>query len=506
MTKSTKIITSAFCVLKLALHLVADSHSGFQGDELLHIETGKHLAFGYMEFPPLIGLLAFFQDLFHSHSIFIYHIFPHIASLIILIFVAKITIELGGKNKAVFLVLLGIIIAPSFGDSQQNFQPVVFSQLFWTLGFYYLVRFVKFLDKKSLWLLTFSCILGFLSKYDAVFFIFGLASLLFFTRTRNALIRNKFWLHVLVGLVFILPNLIWQFLHDYPAIQMFNRLYETQLDKISRVTNIMGLLIAMNPIVTLLLFLPGVYFMTSSKNKLLIFPVATSIVLSFLFLLYENGKSYYFFPIVLTILPFGAIFLEQIILKRYRWSIYPITILIFFGGILIPFGMPIYSLNRYLTKIYPFEKKEIDGGKFAVRNDAYYNKQKWRTTLREMKSVYDSLPMDERKYCLVWAKHYGQAGAINLFRDQYDLPEAFSYHGSFYTWAPNGQMPKTIIALSYMVGNFFQPYFGTITKVRTIYNPYSATDEQLYQYIYICKNPKQSFEVMKELFKTRIFE
>ncbi len=34
-------------------------HLGFQGNELLHIETGNHLALGYMEFPPLIGLLAF---------------------------------------------------------------------------------------------------------------------------------------------------------------------------------------------------------------------------------------------------------------------------------------------------------------------------------------------------------------------------------------------------------------------------------------------------------------
>lgn len=130
MTRQTKWIVFIFCIIKLTLHLIADSHSGFQGDELLHIETGKHLAFGYMEFPPLIGLLAFIQNLFHSHSVFVHHIFPHLASIAIMIFVAKTTFELGGKNKAVFLVLLGIIIAPAFGRSQQLFQPVVFSQVF----------------------------------------------------------------------------------------------------------------------------------------------------------------------------------------------------------------------------------------------------------------------------------------------------------------------------------------------------------------------------------------
>ncbi|MEO7047446.1 MAG: glycosyltransferase family 39 protein, partial [Ferruginibacter sp.] len=273
MNKQTKIILLVFCAISLTLNLVADSHSGFQGDELLHIATGKHLAFGYMEFPPLIGLFAFFQSLFHSHSVFVYHIFPHIASILILIFSAKITLELGGSSKAVFLVLLAIIIAPGFGASQQIFQPVVFSQLFWTFSFYYLVRFVKYLDRKSLWLLTFSCILGFLSKYDAIFFIIGLAPLLLLTRTRNALVKNKFWLNVLVALVCISPNLIWQISNDYPALQMFNRLYQTQLDKISRIGNIKELLIAINPVVTLLLFLPGIYYMISAKNRSLIFPV-----------------------------------------------------------------------------------------------------------------------------------------------------------------------------------------------------------------------------------------
>jgi hypothetical protein len=35
----------------------------------MHIYTGNHLAFGYMDFPPVLGLLAFFQNLLNLHSI-----------------------------------------------------------------------------------------------------------------------------------------------------------------------------------------------------------------------------------------------------------------------------------------------------------------------------------------------------------------------------------------------------------------------------------------------------
>ncbi len=506
MNKQAKWMVLFFCIIKLVLHLIADFHSGFQGDELLHIETGNHLAFGYMEFPPLIALLAFIQNLFQSNSVFVHHLFAHIAALLIIVYTAKTTHELGGKNKAIFLVLLAIIIAPGFGRSQQLFQPVVFSQLFWVLGFYQLTRFIKYLDKKSLWYLTLFCILGFLIKYDSIFFLFGLASLLFFKRTRTALIAHKFWVNVLVFLICILPNIIWQIANDFPLFQMMDRLYETQLEKISRLDIIVDLLIAVNPLVSLLLVIPAVFYLFWKKDNTLFRALLVAIGMSFLLLLYKNGKSYYFFPIIITLLPFGAIFWEQIVLAKRKWVIYIITPLMLIGAVLIPFGMPVYSFNRYLEKVYPHEKKEIEGGEYGVKYDEYYTQEKWATTMQKLKAVYANLPENEKQDCLIWGKHYAQAGAVNLYGKEYNLPKAFSYHGSFYSWVPKGEIPNTVIGLSYRVGDFFKTYFKEVTLVDSIYNPYADNEEELYQRIYICRDPKQDFNKIKELFKARIFE
>jgi hypothetical protein len=506
MNRQTKLIVLFFCVLKLILHLIADSHSGFQGDELLHIETGKHLAFGYMEFPPLIAIIAFIQNIFHSNSIFIHHLFSHIASLFIIIYVAKTTHELGGKNIAVFLVMLAILIAPGFERSQQLFQPVVFNQLFWVLAFYQLIQFIKNLDKKSLRYLTLFCILGFLTKYNSLLFVFGLTSLLLFKRTRTALIKYKFWIHLFVFILCITPNIIWQYLNDFPLLQMTERLYETQLDKISRIQNLKNLSIAINPMVTILILIPAFFYILKSKSVFLIQILSITIGLSFLLLLYKNGKGYYFFPIILTLLPFGSLFWEQIVFNKRKWILYPISFLMILGAVLIPFGMPVYSFNRYLDKVYPHEKKDIKGGEFGVKYDEYYTRNKWKTTMQTLKSVYDSLPKNEKTNALIWGKHYAQAGAVNLFGESYKLPKAFSYHGSFYSWTPKGKMPNTTVALSYQVGDFFKNYFDEVTLVKSIYNPYANTEEELYQRIYICKKPKQDFQKMKELFKNRIFE
>lgn len=504
MTKQIKLILVVFCSIKLALHLIADSNSGFQGDELLHIETGNHLAFGFMEFPLMIGVLAFIQNLFHSHSVYVNHIFAHLASILILILVAKITIELGGKAKAVFLVLLCIIIAPAFGRSQQLFQPVVFSQLFWVLNFYWLTKYVKYLDKKYLWLLTLGTALAFLTKYDAVFFIFGVSSLLLFKTTRLALIKHRFWWNVGAFILLISPNIIWQFANDFPVFQMFNRLYETQLDKLTPIQVLGNLIMALNPMTLFISIAAIVAVFHHSVGAYR--PLAVSIFLSAILLAFSEGKGYYFYPLALTLLTFGAVFWENTILAKRKWLLYPLTFLLLTGSVLIPFGMPIFPLESYLVHGYPHEKKEVAGGKYAIKFDERYSKKKWAVTLKELQQVYDSLPKTERENTLIWGKHYGQAGAVNLFRKEYGLPMAFSLHGSFYNWIPKGEMAPVTIALGYDVGNFFKEYFEEVTEVKTIYNPYSENEEELHQHIYICKKPKQSFDELKELFRNRVFE
>jgi hypothetical protein len=42
--KTEHLIIAVFLVFNLTLHIIGDLNSGFQGDELLHIEAGRHLA------------------------------------------------------------------------------------------------------------------------------------------------------------------------------------------------------------------------------------------------------------------------------------------------------------------------------------------------------------------------------------------------------------------------------------------------------------------------------
>jgi len=508
MTKQTKLVILIFCILKLTLHLIADSHSGFSGDELLHIQTGNHLAFGYMEFPPMIGLLAFNQNLFHAHSVFVYHICPYIAMLLIIIYVGNIATELGGKSIAVFIALFCLLVAPGFEGSQQPFAPVVFIQLFWVLCFYQLTRFIKYGEEKYLWYLTIFISLFFLTKYDAIFFCFGLLSLLLYRKTRVVLVKGKYWQYLIISFLILLPNIIWQYVNGWPALQMFHRLYQTQLDNVTPLSVIRDIFLSVNPIAFILILPALVFSFVDKKNKNFHRQLVCSISLSVLFLAFCKGKAYYFFPIMLTTLPFCGIFWESMILPKRKWLLYSLSFILLIGAVLIPFGMPVYSFHHYLNSVYKYSPKEIKNGKEVLPIQEYYAKEKWKETLTQLQLVYNSLSADEKRNCLIWGKHYSQAGAVELFRNDYGLPHAFSYHGSFYSWAPTGKMPETVIAFSYNDAgdNFFTPFFEEVTPVRKIYSDYASSEGWVVQTIYVCKKPKQDFDKMKEFFKKRIFE
>ncbi|MCC7244061.1 MAG: hypothetical protein IT269_00160, partial [Saprospiraceae bacterium] len=222
--------------------------------------------------------------------------------------------------------------------------------------------------------------------------------------------------------------------------------------------------------------------------------------------IFQKGKSYYFFPVILTVLPFGGLFLSQFLAQKANWMYYPVIFLYLLGMALIPFGMPVYTFQHYLNSIYKYENKTLAGATSPVKYEEYYATEKWTETMKSLSKIHERLSTEEKKNCVIWGKHYGQAGAINMYRNDYNLPKAFSCHGSYYNWMPKGKIPDTIIALSYQVGDFFNPYFEEVNIVDSIYNPYADNEEELYQIIYVCKKPKQSFDNLKELFRERIFE
>lgn len=489
-------------VVKLVLQLTATAHSGYHGDELLHIEAGKHLAFGYMDFPPFIGLLAWIQNLFHSDSLFINHLFNYINAILIILFCGLITIQLGGRVLAVLITESAILFSPGFGVSQYLFLPTAFEQLFWVLIIYFTIEFCNTQNTKYLIYISLFSAIGFLNKYSIVFLFAGFVfSVLLFRR--DLLRKRMSWVALLFFMILILPNLLWQMNNGFPVLHHMSVLYETQLDKQSFVNELTALIMYLNP-VTLIIWLSALLIVPfNSKFKTVKLPVFT-LLFSCLFLMLSKGKSYYFFPIILTLIPFGAVYSEQLIHTK-KWIGYGYMFLLISLGIyLLPHGIPLLTLEKYIET---YDLKPNNDDKIPLPFENFYSNKNWDRILQSVSHTYKALSSEDRKQCYVWGRHYSMAGGINLMGSKYNLPEAFSFHSSFYSWVPNFDKNIVVIAISEsnLKRSFWEQYFNTVEEVDVIENRY-ASEKSWYNYrIFTCRDIKYNSKELKHLFKDQIF-
>jgi hypothetical protein len=502
------IIIILVVIIKTALHLIADSNSGLDGDEVYHIEIGKHLAFGYMEFPPLIGLLSWIQNLFNSDSIYIHHLFVHIATALIIILCGLTVMRLGGKWKAVLLCLGCTLSATCFGKTQNAFQPVVFDQLFWVLSFYLIVSFIKTNKNKYLILLSISLAFGFLTKYSILFFVasFAISVLLF---KRELMKERVFWIAFLVFILIISPNIIWQINNRFPVFAHFSRLYEAHLDKIRPIENLVELILDVNPF-TIFVWVTGtiiIPFLPFYKNfRLGLFIIFSSFILMFI----ANGKAYYFYPIVLMSFVSGSVIIEYLLINKNWLLIGYTSLILLMAPISALSGLPILSRDKYVRF---FSLKKNEAGVTPIM-DAYCYGEMWTNLNRAIKNIYLKLPESERENCLIWGDTYSWASAVNLYSGKNNIPKAFSFHGSYHLWLPEFSTGINVIAIfntetkeEYKsILDHYKVYFNDMELKEQLFNQYTNDETDYYFNIFLCRGIEFDSKTMAIKMKHRVFE
>lgn len=494
------IIIIVAALIKLLLYQVALLNSGYAGDELLHIDAGNHLAFGYMDFPPMIGIIAWMQNLFNSDSIFIHHLFLSIAGVLVLIFSGLITMKLGGNWLAVLMTSLCFIFSPGFNGN--HFSPTIFEGLFWVICTYFIVLYCNKENGRYFYFMGLFAALGFLSKYSIVFLLSGVFfSILFFRR--SILKRQDFWLGFILFLIIISPNMWWQYSNEFPIIRHMSELYDTQLNQISIISEIKTLITFLNPAIFILV-LPTLIIIPFHhqyrKYRLLSF----SLLFALISLLLAKGKFYYFFLIVAGLIPFASVYFVNLF-RDQKWILYSfIGILCIFGIWLVPHMLPVLKLEKYIA-LYGIKQNEH--GKIPLPYANYYSYKIWPQILYTVKETYDNLTEKEQKNCLVWGRHYSYAGGINLLGKKYGLPKAFSFHSSYYAWVPEFSKDITIIAIgeSDWTKQHYEHYFEEVERVGVIENPYAKKPSWFNHNIYLCKKLKYNSTELKILFKDEIY-
>ena len=91
-------------------HLATATIYSYHRDEFYYLASGRRLAWGYVDHPPLTPVLYRFSDAVFGHSVFALRIVPAVLHGVAVVLVALLARELGGSLRAQLIAALGTAV------------------------------------------------------------------------------------------------------------------------------------------------------------------------------------------------------------------------------------------------------------------------------------------------------------------------------------------------------------------------------------------------------------
>ncbi|HLY78443.1 MAG TPA: glycosyltransferase family 39 protein, partial [Caulobacteraceae bacterium] len=175
--------------VKLLVHLVTTGRFGYSYfvDELYYLACARHLAWGFVDMPPLFPAIVAAIHATLGDSLLALRLLPALAGAALVLMTGLMARDLGGRRFAQGIAALAVLVAPIWLALHSIDTMNALDQLFWTGCAWILLRIVRD-DRPQLWLL-FGAVagVGMLDKHSMAFFGVAVAAAVLLTPERRAL-------------------------------------------------------------------------------------------------------------------------------------------------------------------------------------------------------------------------------------------------------------------------------------------------------------------------------
>lgn len=472
--KKSSLILILFIIVKFILqYTLISPEYDLQRDEYLHLDQGNHIAWGYISVPPVSSWISWLIKVL-GDSVFWIRFFPALFGALTIVVVWKAIEELKGGLFACILTALGLLFS-SLLRLNMLYQPNSLDVLLWTSFFYILIKYIN--TEKVSWLYWGGVIfgIGILNKYNIIFLALGFLPALLLTKQRRIFANPHTYGAVLLALVIISPNLIWQYHNGFPVIHHMKELSEIQLVNVDRFDFLKSQLLFFIGVTFVILF--GFYallfFKPFEKIRFFFWGYITTLSVFMFF----RAKDYYAIGIYPIYIGFGAVYLESILNSGWKRFLKPVCIL---HPILL--FVPIYNLafpnktpesiaeNPEAYKKYGLLRWE-DGKDHSLPQD-FADMLGWKELAQKVDQQYARLSKSGNT--LVLCDNYGQAGAINFYSKQ--GVKAVSFNADYVNWFDLSKKYKNLIRIKDSAEDELEKtgtFFNHSVMADSVTNPYA---------------------------------
>jgi hypothetical protein len=465
------------------VEMAVSARYGYVRDELYFLSAGQHLAFGYVDQPPLTPLLARISALATGNTLVGLRVLPALAMAALVVLTAAMSRQLGAGRTGQVLAALAAATCSEYLGAMHELTTTTPDFVFWAVTLLLVLRLLA--SRDPLWWLAIGGCVGVASeaKWNIGFLAAALAAGFLVTGARRLLLSRYLLLGCVIAAALAAPDLIWQAAHGWPSLSVFHAL-QTAAGH-NRATywpaQIFFTGVALTPI-----WVAGLIWSLHSPRARAFRPAAVACAIVILVQFVLGGKPYYPGAAFTFLLAAGCVPLERWLAGRRPLAsrISPAAVMaavmLACGAVGVPIAIPVLPARALHT--LPLQKINYDLAETIA----------WPRQVALIAREYHALPEPEQQRTTILTGNYGEAGAVNRYGPGVGLPQVYSGANNFWLWGPPPATDTDAIAVN-IDPALLRREFAHVRLVATFWNGLGVSDDEQGAQIYLATGLRSSW-------------
>jgi hypothetical protein len=472
------VIGAAFVAVELAV----SSRYGFMQDELYFLVAGHHLAFGYVDQPPLAPLLTRITDLIGVSPTAI-RIVPALAGGAVVVMAARLAALFGAGRLGRVLAALATACAPVLigADHVANTTPI--NLLAWTVVVV-CVCTALLRDRPRWWLLAGAAAgIGLQDDNIVVLLLVVLLAGIAASAHRGVLRTPWPWLGSGIAAVIWAPDLAWQATHGWPQLAMSAALHQENSSPAAYAAGVPAQFVYAGLLVAPLVIAGFVRLWRTPELRFI--AIAAGLVVLYV-LAWVPGKAYYADGMLAPVLAAGAAAAEAWVsrgrrprLRRGLLLAAPLTGLVLIALELLPL-VPVTDVHTLPAS--------------AQQSAQVGNTIGWPELTAAVASQDAALVHAGEAPTSIFTGYYGEAGALGILGTRDHLPPVLSGQNAYWMWGPGQASDRTVLVVDAI--STLRPYFASCRLLTTYHAPYGVQNQWTPIQIGVCTHPSAAWPAL----------
>jgi 4-amino-4-deoxy-L-arabinose transferase-like glycosyltransferase len=465
----------------VAVELAVSGRYGFQQDELYFLVAGHHLAFGYVDQPPLAPLLTRITGILGVNPTAI-RIVPALAGGALVVMAARMAALFGAGRLGRVLAALITACAPIIIGAVHVGNTTPLDLLAWAAVL--LCVSTALLRHRPRWWLAAGAAAGAGLEADnlMILLLIGLAVGLLVSAQRPVLRTRWPWLGAGIAAVIWAPNVIWQATHGWPQLAMSAALHQQNTSPADYAGALPGQLVYLGLLVAPIAVAGFVVLWRTPELRFI--AIAATLIVVYV-LAWVPGKVYYADGVAPAVLAAGAAATERWIARARvprmrRWLVIAVTLVGM--AVVLPGLLPILPASAVHT--LPASSQQSSVGDSIG----------WPQLTHAVAVQDAALARAGQRPTSIFTGYYAEAGALDVLGSADHLPPVLSGHNAYWMWGPGRASDRTVLVVDAL--GRLRPYFASCRLLTTYYAPDHVKNDWTDIQIGVCTGPVSNWPAL----------